>query len=272
MTLKRLLAFAVLAFVVAGCGASADPRGQVLGAARKTLAQRWVRYELTFETPRLFAPSVTIMGGRGAFEFKTRLGYGFLDLQKQNGGSPVLWFDVTPTALLADPEPAPPGVLPPGKVWISVPLSAGGAVAEQAGGLAPELPLAEIAWGTRAATHVGSSVVGHVPMDEYRVTVDLTKALVAATKAGLGSVAAAIDGELRAARSATVAMSVWVNGPGFVGRIDQAIPGSRLGTVSVVFTSFTRRYTGTLPQSAQIVPLASLGAGDRSVWAVTTGS
>jgi len=65
---------------------------------------------------------------------------------------------------------------------------------------------------------------------------------------------------------------VWVNGPGFVGRIDEPIPGSRLGTVSLVFTSFTRPYTGTLPPSAQIVPLASLSPGDRSVWAVATGS
>jgi hypothetical protein len=265
-----LLVLALAALVLAGCGASGDPRGQVVGAAKKTGAAPWVRYELTFDGPSIFAPSVTLVGGRAAFNSQARLGYGFLDLQKQGGGSQTLWFDVTPTALLADPEPAPEGVLPAGKVWISTGLSTDGAVAAQAQGLAPELPLDEIAWATRAVTHVGSSVVGNVPMEEYRVTVDLPRALVAATKAGRASVAAAIDAEMRAAHSSSAQMSVWVNGPGLVGRIDRRLPG--LGTVSLVFTSYTRRYTGSLPSSEQVVPLASLSPGGRSVWAVATGS
>src|SRR5581483_9926725 len=272
MTFTRWLVLPVVAFALAGCGGGGDPRGQVVGAAGKTLALPWVRYELTFDAPQLFGSSVALEGGRGAFNVKDRLAYGFLDVQKQQSGAQTLWFDVTPTAFLVDPEPAPAGALPAGKVWISVDLSAADGGAQQAEGLAPGLPLDEIAWGARAVTHGGSSVVGNVPMDEFRVTVDLTKALLAATKAGRASIAAAIDSELRAAGSSSVQLSVWVNGPGFVGRIDEPIPGSRLGTVSLIFTSFTRPYTGTLPPSAQIVPLASLSPGDRSVWAVATGS
>ena len=85
-------------------------------------------------------------------------------------------------------------------------------------------------------------------------------------------VAAAIAGELRAADSSRLSLLVWVNGPGFVGRIDQVVPGSGLGTVSLVFSSFTLRYTGTLPPSSQVVALPSLSPGDRSIWAVATGS
>jgi hypothetical protein len=270
--LKRWFPLAVVAVVLAGCGGNGDPLGQVVGAAGKTLALQWVRYDLTFGRPRLFGPSIQIVGGRGAFNFKARLGYDVLDLQKRGGGSQLLWLDLTPTAFLVDPDPAPTGALPAGKVWISVGLSGGDALAGQAKGLAPELPLEAIVWGARTATHIRSTVGGHVPMDEYRVTVDLTRALSAARRAHLVALAAAIGSEVRAAHSTSLPMSVWVNGPGYVSRIDEVVPGSGLGAVSLVFTNFALRYTGALPPSSQIVPLASLSPGARSVWAVATGS
>ena len=271
-TLTRWLPLAVVTLTLFGCGASSDPLSQVAGATKKTLALQWVRYTLTFQRPTLFDPSIQIVGGRAAYNLKARLGYQVLDLQKRGGASQLLWFDLTPTALLLDPDPPPAGVLPAGKIWISAGFSEKNAVAGQAEGLAAELPLDEIAWGARTAKHIRSSVAGHVPMDEYRVTVDLTKALSAARKAQLVGVAAAIAGELRAADSSRLSLLVWVNGPGFVGRIDQVVPGSGLGTVSLVFSSFTLRYTGTLPPSSQVVALPSLSPGDRSIWAVATGS
>ena len=271
-TLKRWLPLALVTLTLFGCGASSDPLSQVRGAANKTLALQWVRYTLTFERPTLFDPSIRIVGGRAAYNLKARLGYQVLDLQKRGGASQLLWFDLTPTALLVDPDPPPAGALPAGKIWISARFSEKNAVAAQAEGLAAELPLDELAWGARTAEHLRSSVAGHVPMDEYRVTVDLSKALSAARRAQLMSVAAAIGSEIRAAHSTRLSLLVWVNGPGLVGRIDQAVPGSGLGTVSLVFSSFTLRYTGTLPPSSQIVALTSLSAGDRSIWAVATGS
>jgi len=269
--LKLWLLLGVAAVALGGCGVSGNPTDQAVGAAKKTLALHWVRYNLTFERPRLFDPSIQIVGGRAAYNLDDRLGYAFLDLQQRGGGSQVLWFDLTPTTLLVDPEPPPAGLLPAGKVWLSVPLSGADALAAQAEGLAPELALHELAWGAEKATHVGSSVAGHVPMDEYRVTVDLRKVQRAARARHLDALAAAIAAELRASSSQRVSLLVWVNGPGYVSRIDSVIPGTGLGTVSLAFTSFRLRYTGTLPPSAQTVPLAGVSPG-RSVWAVGTGS
>jgi hypothetical protein len=271
-TPSRLWLLAVVAFALAGCGGGGDPSNQVVGAARKTLALHWVRYDLTFEHPQLFAPSIRVVGSRGAVNLQARLSYAFLDLQRRDNGSQVLWLDLTPTTLLVDPEPPPAGMLPAGKVWISAPLSGADALAVQAEGLGPELPLDEISWGTQGAAHVSSSVVGHVPTDQYRVTVDLRKARTAAEKAHLDTVAAAISGELHASASPRLSLLVWVNGPGYVSRIDEVIPGAKLGAVSLLFTNFRLRYTGTLPSPAHVVPLSSLSLGTRSVWAAATGS
>jgi len=267
-----VLSLVVVALALAGCGASGNPADQVAGAAKRTLALHWVRYNLTFEQPRLFDPSIRVVGGRAAYNLDARLGYAFLDLQRQSGDSQTLWFDLTPTTLLVDPEPAPTGLLPSGKIWISARLSGPNALAGQAEGLGPELPLHELAWGAQETTHVGSSVAGHVPMDEYRVTVDLRKARTAAQAAHLDAIAAAITAEWRASPSHRLSLLVWVNGPGYVSRIDGVVPGTGLGTVSLAFTSFRLRYTGTLPPSAQTIPLAVLSPGERSVWAVGTGS
>jgi len=275
MAKKRVnlwLSLVVLALALVGCGASENPADQVVGAAQKTLALHWVRYEMTFERPRLFDPSVRVVGGRAAYNLDSRVGFEFLNLQKRGGASQVLWLDLTPTTLLVDPAPPPEGLLPSGKVWISAPLSGAGALASQAEGLAAELPLEEIAWGAVAATHVGSAVSGHLPTDEYRVTVDLRKARAAAERARRPALAAAIRNELRANGSPRLALRVWVNGPGYVSRIDGVIPGAKLGTVSLVFTNFRLRYTGTLPPSSQTVPLASLSPGGGSVWTVAAGS
>lgn len=261
-----------MAFVLAGCGAGGDPTGQVVGAARKTLALHWVRYDLTFEHPRLFAPSIRIAGGRAAFNLSARIGYAFLDLQRQGSGSQTLWLDLTPTTLLVDPSPPPAGLLPAGKVWISAQLAGADALAGQAEGLYPVLPLDEIAWGAESVRQLGSSVAGHLPLDEFRVTVDLRKAQAAAERAHLAALAAAIRSELSASASPRLSLLVWVNGPGYVGRIDEVVPGAGLGTVSLAFTNFRLRYTGTLPSRSQTVPLSTLSPGARSLWALAAGS
>jgi hypothetical protein len=270
--LKLCLVLAAAAFALAGCGASGDPSAQVVGAAKKTLAAHWVRYHLTFERPRLFDSSIQLVGGRGVFNLDDRLGYDVFDLQKQDGASRLLWVDLTPTTLLVDPDPPPPGVLPEGRVWISVPLPGADTVAGQAEALSPELPLHELASAAQTVTHLGSSIEDHVPTDEYRVVVDLRKARAAAEAAHRDALAAAIRSELRASASPRLSLLVWVNGPGYVNRIDQTIPGAGLGSVSLTFTSFRVGYTGTLPPSSQTIPLVVLSPGRRSVWAVATGS
>jgi hypothetical protein len=50
----------VVALALAGCVAGGDPADQVVSAAKKTLALHWVRYNLTFERPRLFDPGSVV--------------------------------------------------------------------------------------------------------------------------------------------------------------------------------------------------------------------
>ena len=260
------------AFALAGCGATGKPADRVAGAATKTLALHWVRYDMTFERPRLFGPSIRIVGGRAALNLDERLGYEVLDLERRGGGSQILSLDLTPTTVLVDPEPPPAGLPPGAGIWISARLTGADALAGQAEGLSAELPLEEIKWGAEGATHVGSGVQGHLPLDEYRVTLDLRKALAGADRAHRPALAAAIRNELRASASPRVSLLVWVNGPGYVSRIDEVVPGAGLGTVSLVFTNFRLRYTGTPPASSHVLPLSGLSPGTRSLWAVATGS
>jgi hypothetical protein len=265
----------VAAVALCGCGASGDPLREVRGAVSKTLAVSWARYEVALERPQLFAAPIAVQGGRAAYDFRTGLGYEFLQLRLRAGSTQTLFCDFQPAMFLLAPSPAPAGALPAGKIWISVPLTGPGAdhgFAAQAEGLAPVLSLDEIAWGARSASSVGTRVVENVPMQEYRVSVVLARALSAARRARNPGIAAAIQQEIDADPSGRVSIVVWVSGPGYVGKIESEVPGSRIGTASFWFLSFTTPYTGTGPPASQIVPLASLARGARSLWTIATGS
>ncbi|HEY1777876.1 MAG TPA: hypothetical protein VGG41_17105 [Solirubrobacteraceae bacterium] len=256
-----------------GCGAGGDPGREVKSAVNKTLAVSWGRYELGLGSQHLFPPTITVQGGRAAYDFRTGLGYEFLQFQSRSGSSQTLYYDYEPTRFLL--APAVTGALPAGKAWISAPLTGPGAhrvLTAQAEGLAPLLLLDEVAWGPRNVSAVGTRVVQSVPTQEYRVSVDLATARSVATKAGRRGIAAAIEQELEATPSGQVAVLVWVNGPGYVGKIESEVPGSGLGTVSFWFLSYVKPYTGIGPPASQVVPLNSLARDGRSLWAIATGS
>ena len=182
-----------------------------------------------------------------------------------------LYLDFLPAAAYVAPSRHRPGRFP-GKSWISVALGARRGDAWDAGGalagLAPELLLDEIAWGARSASPAGSSVVGHVPMSRYLVSVDLAKALRAARRAGRPALAAAIVDELHASRSGRVELEAWVNGPGYVGKIKGPVPGSGLGTPAFAFSSFTAKFTPSQLPASATVALDSLRPSSRSLWAI----
>lgn len=271
-----VLSVAVAAAVaLCGCGASGTPLHNVSGAVSKTLAVTWARYELALEQPHVFAAPITVQGGRGAYDFRTGLGYEFFQLQLRHRSYETLYYDLGPATLLVAPSPAPAGALPAGKTWISAPLTrraSDRALAAQAEGLAPALLLDEVTWGAQGASSAGTHVVESVPMAEYRVSVDLATALSAAKRARRPAVAAAIEQELHASTSGRVSILVWVNGPGYVGKIQSKVPGAGIGTASFLFSSFTKPYTGTEPPASQIVPLATLARGGQSLWRIATGS
>lgn len=270
---RAWIVLGVAAAALCGCGASGDPLRQVTGAANKTLAVQWARYEVALEHQRLFVSPIAVAGGRAAYDFRTGLDYEFLQLELRAGSYQTLFFDLEPATFLLAPVA---GGLPAGKNWISVPLAGAGTdrmLAAQTEGLAPVLALDEVAWGARSASSVGARVVENVPLDEYRVSVDLAKALSAARSAPrAGGIATAIEQELDASPSGRVSVLVWVSGPGYVGKIESAVPGAGLGMASFWFTSFTKPYTGNGPPASQIAPLASLARAGRSLWAIATGS
>ena len=189
---------------------------------------------------------------------------------------------------LPDPLPRPPagdiparplaaaaGALPAGKVWISAPLTGSAAdrlLAAQAEGLAPMLPLTSSLGDPGAPHRWASRVVEGVPMHEYRVSVDLARALSAARRARSAGIAAAIEQELDASPSGPL-VDARLGERARLRREDRVGgPGSGLGTASIWFLSYTKPYTGTAPPGSQIVPLASLARSGRSLWRIATGS
>jgi len=265
-----------MAFFLAACGAKQDAAKQAVAAARKTLALPEVSYNVTFAGDRLFGPSLTLLGGRAASDLSSGLGYEALKLQGKDGHTQTLFLDLMPKVAYLSPDPAPAGVLPQGKLWITVPFDQGDAaeqrLAAQLEGVAAELPLAEVAWGAKDVSRVGTRVVQHLPATEYRVTVDLAKALAAAKRSGRTGLAAATASELRAARGKPVVVTMWVNGPGYVSQLEHAAPGTGLGTATVSITGFTGRLRPNPPLDSQSVPVASVVPPGRSLWDVATGS
>jgi hypothetical protein len=275
-TCARLAVVLAVALTLCGCGASPDPLHEVAGAAKKTLALSGVSYIVTLDGPGLFGPSIETVGGRAAYDLRAGLGYEALTVQRRNGDKQTVYVDFLPAAVYVAPWPTPAGLLPAGKIWITVGFAgpearANRPLASQLQGLAPELPLEEIAWGARAASHIGTRVVRHVPMEAYRVSVDLAKALSTARRAGRIAVAAAIESELRAVRSGRVSLDILVTGAGHIAKIDATVPRSGLGTASFSFTSFHAQFNRNPPRQAQAVPLASI-TEPRFLWSIAIRS
>ena len=274
---------ALTALALGGCGgtgAGGRPLQRAVSAANRTLALPGVSYDLALSGSTIFGARPEPLRARGAFDFPARFGYEAIALPataKQSAQK--LFFDFLPAAFLVAPTPPPPRTLPDGASWISVPLkgpraSRDKALAAQIEGLAPQLALDEVSWGARAASSLGGRVVNQVPMHEYRVSIDLGRALAAARKAGDDTVAAAIEHEQAALRAGGdgpyPSVMLWINGPGYVGRLESTSTGSGLGGTSFTFTSFSVKIPKSVPLPSQTVPLSSLaGAGrpSRSLWA-----
>jgi hypothetical protein len=278
-TLTLAAVILVTACVLGGCGGGSTPLRRVVDAANSTRALSGTSYDLALQGQRLTAPPTDLPGGTAAYDLAAGIGYEALTVNRPGGGKRTIFLDFVPGAVLVAPWPTPPGLLPPGKTWISVGFTGpgaprpGDALPAQLEGLSPELALDEIAWGARAASSLGTRTVNHVPMQEYRVEVDLAKALAAARKRRREAVAAAIAGELRAVPSARASVEVWVTGPGHVGKITKAVPGTGLGRATFSFTSFDAQFKRNRPRAAQTVALASIAKpSSHALWVIATSS
>jgi len=267
---------ALVAFGAAGCGgggakSAAASLELVVGAAKNTLGQT-TRGLTTLTDPRAFGDSPAQLQAISVFDVASQLTFARVDLPGpvEKNKSPRQDFVVlTPTTLYLDP--ASKAALPKGKLWLSLPLASPSAATgrtaryvEQAVGLDPQLLLDEIAWGGVSAAHHGSTVVVHIPLDKYVVTVDLERAL-----AGVGGRLAraariAIEEQLASAGSHTkVDMTVLVDADGRVAQLTGSIPGSGLGTISSTM-SYGIKISPSTPSPAQVVPLASVA--DSPAW------
>jgi hypothetical protein len=261
--------------VLAGCGGGGSPLTRVVDAANSTRALSGTGYAVTLEGQHLTRAPTDLPGGKAAYDLASGIGY--VALAVNGPVKKTLYLDFVPGAVYVAPWPTPKGLLPPGKIWISVPFTGrkaprpGDALALQLEGLSPELALDEIAWGAREASSLGTHTVNHVPMHEYAVSVDLAKALAVAKRSGRPGIAAAIASQRRAAPSGQVSADVWLTGEGHIGKIEQAIPGSKLGQTTFSFTSFHARFKRPRPPRSVTVPLASIAEpSSRALWVIAT--
>jgi hypothetical protein len=267
LVLPLLLAAAV-ATGLAGCGGSSDPLTAVSAAARTSLSEAFIASLTLTGAQALGATSSQQLLAKGVFDRTQGLAYERVDLPgalDKNKRPPRDFLIFLSTKILL--TPATQVALPAGKSVISVPLAGLEATArsaapfvEQAMGLNPQLLLDEIVRGGVAASRTGSEVVGHVPFVDYRVTVDLPRALAGASGPFARAERLAIKAELASLASGQtrVHIAVRVDGAGFVRALQAIVPGSKLGALAIELSGYGAKFVPSYPPKAQIVPLASL--------------
>jgi len=273
------------ALTLSACGTSRSAVQAAAAAARSTLSQN-ADSTTTMEDATAFGERPLAIVARGTFVLQTGFGYEAIDLPA-NGQQPTRteYLAFAPTTAYLEPVSAEEA-LPKGKSWISVPLDGSSSLdaslprlVEQLEGLTPRLLLAEVAWGATSATNAGQQVVDHAPLTEYVVTVALRKVLSGATGPMAKPLRAAVDKELaalessRVDRSPSLRVTIWVDGPGLVEEVRGSVPGSGLGTDSVVISGFGAKIATSLPLRQQVVDITDLlpaAQGPFSPWVIAS--
>ena len=256
---------AALATGLAGCGGSSDPLTAVSTAVDTSLAHTFsARLTLT-GAGALGAKPHDVLHASGIFDVRRGLAYERVDLPgplDQNKLPPRDFLVFLPTKIFL--YPAAQRALPAGKSVISVPLTGSGAGATrfvaQAMGLNALLLLDEIAAGGAAAAKTGSEVVAHVPFVDYRVTIDLRRALSRVHGPFARAERLAIRQELAALGPGRSVFKVAVrtDGAGFVRELHATVPGLKLGTLALDLHGYGATFKPSYPKDAQVVSLASL--------------
>jgi hypothetical protein len=274
--------------LVSGCGQPGNPLARVTEAASRTLAGT-AGFDLTLNGWSAFGVPRGQLVGRGVSDFRAALTYEALDVNEvAHLPAYTMYFVFLGKTVLLQPSPAPAGLLPAGKFWISVEPSRPAELtptnpnlAAQLQGLTPSLALHELRWGTERASPSGQQVVDHVPLAEYRVQIDLAKSLAAARAAGNTALVAAIAEQILALRARSpnahdtrLEMQVWIDGPGYVAQLETRVPGSGLGTAFFSLSGFSQRVARSIPAAAAVVPFDALRRSGRAVpspWLLARG-
>jgi hypothetical protein len=258
--LPAAIAAGLAALALAGCGARSGGLDAVVSAAALTLS-RTAATTSTLSGAVSFGTGRTPLDARGAFVFPSGLGYEAVALPGGAGGAaPAVYLVFLPKTVYLG---SLPGVTP--------------RFVEQVEGLNPRLVLDEISWGATAATFIGHRVTDHVPYSDYSVSISLRRALAGADSHGDGAMSLAIKDELSAlaggARGpASVPVEAWVDGPGRIAELRAAIPGSGLGTVTIVLSSFGTPIPSNLPLRSQTLAISSIAPSSRSPWVFGGGT
>jgi hypothetical protein len=243
----------------------------VAAAARTTLAGSAV-VELELRGATAFGPSTAPVLGSGQFDFASARGSEQIDLGEtgrlEPGNERALFLS---ERVYLQPKGIGSTVLPTGKQWVSATLSGSDAIATnfpsfvlQAEGVDPQLPLAELAGGTIAATPIGGSIVGGEPARGYRATVDLARALSALSGPGAEVLGRAIQTELAnlgpGASTGTGQSTIYVSvdEQGHIVQLRSAPPGAGVGTATMTLCCFGEPVEVSAPAQAGVVDLSAL--------------
>jgi hypothetical protein len=262
-----MLGVAVLALV--GCGTSGDALDSVSGAAVRTLSQV-ADSTLTVRSARALGAGKGAAGGVGEFDLATGFGYERLTAPSTvRSGAENVFLVFTPALFYVQPASGAVSDLPRGKMWLSGSWRVQGSehglslMVSALESLDPQLLLDEVAWGALNATDLGQHVLNHVPLTEYRVTVDLGRVLSAAARSP--GVSDAVTRELasstasgRGGTRGAALVSIWIDGAGLIERIAARLPSVGLGGAVVSFTDFGPKIVDTVPPAAEVVRIQTL--------------
>jgi hypothetical protein len=279
---------------VAGCGGSAvtgsAPVGSSHSAAEQAAAAgalRSVRAAATITLSQSVRVAFKLVGaqifgtaraetlGSGSFDFPSGRGRWTIDLpeltHQELGTEHVVLF---PDRAYLQPKARKSGVLPKGKLWMSAPLTGAESVTtnfpnfvEQVEGVNPLLLLDEIAWGAVSAKALGAQVVPEsaTPAMEYRVSVDLTRALAAANGPSATALRLAMQGELTTPRSgrssatgSIISILVWVDSASRIVRLLATPPGAGVGTALIGVRAFGGQAPISAPAASLVIDIGSL--------------
>jgi hypothetical protein len=258
----------LLAALLSGCGGSSDPLSSVSTAVDTSLAHVFSARVTLTGAGALGAKPNEVLQASGIFDVRRGLAYERVDLPgplDQNKLPPRDFLVFLPAKIFL--FPATQRALPAGKSVISVPLSGPGVAVTgatrfvaQAMGLNALLLLDEIAAGGTAAAKTGSEIVAHVPFVDYRVTIDLRRALSRVHGPFVRAERLAIRRELAALGpgSSVVQVAVRTDGAGFVRELHATAPGLTLGTLALDLHGYGATFKPSYPKAAQVVSLASL--------------
>jgi hypothetical protein len=259
-----LVAVVVLAGL-SGCGGSPDPVTSVSTAANASLDHTFLITLTLTGAEQLRSNSQQTLRGAGAFDKRHGRGFTQIALPKtldQQPASQVYLFYFPRTIFL---HPSPETAIPRGKRLISVTLTspqkpATNRFIAQAMSVNPVLLLDEIATGATAATKTGTEVVLHVPLTNYRVTVNLRRALARVSGPYARAERIAIRQQLKALRQgrSSVDFNVRTDGAGFVRRLETTVPGSNLGRITLTLSGYGSTVTIKQPHDQEVIVITSL--------------